>query len=151
MQSYTPRCIGIILAFTTIYVSWGHGDEVNDLKASRGLAVGVRASCELAAGGVATAWADLTPWGLPSSEALLWGLARASAPPHRSPACPWPWAAGPDLLALPGALAGGGGMGLLLGKMATACLVITLGSRLPLLIPDNKCGQRDVIGNRSSK
>ena len=78
-----------------------------------GLAVGVRASCEPAARGAATARADLVPWELPSSEALLRGLAGAAAPARRSPACPWLRAAGPDLPALPSALAGGGGMGLI--------------------------------------
>jgi len=101
--------------------------------------VGVRASCEPAAGGAAAARADLVPWELPSPQGLLQGLAGAPAPPHRSPARPWPRAAGPVLPALPSALAGGGGMGLLLAKMATAHLVIMLSSWLPLLIPDNKC------------
>lgn len=37
MQSNTPHCDGIILAFTTIYINWGDGGEVNDLKVSGGV------------------------------------------------------------------------------------------------------------------
>lgn len=64
MQIYTPQCDRIILVFTTTYVSWGHGSEVNDLKVSGGLAVVVRARHQTAAGGAAAARANLIPWEL---------------------------------------------------------------------------------------
>lgn len=79
----------------------------------------------------------------PMGAAFICGSATGpgqSCGPTASQPCPWPRAAGPDFPALPGTLAGGGGMGLLSAKIATACLVITLSSWLPLLIPDSQCG-----------
>lgn len=104
------------------------------LQGKWGFGCRVRASCELAAGGAGTAGAHLTPWELPSAEALPWGPARAAAPLRRSPACPWPWATGADLPALPCALDG------VMGWEFSWQSVIMLSSRLPLLISDNKCG-----------
>lgn len=64
-------------------------------------------------GGAATARANLVARELPSSQVPLQGLARAAAPLHCCPACPWLWAAAPGHTVLPTAQAGGGTSGLL--------------------------------------
>lgn len=56
------------------------------IKGDGDLAVRVWVSCKAAAGGAATARANLVPRGLPSSQVLLQGLARAAAPLHCCPA-----------------------------------------------------------------